>query len=111
MESSGIPQRLSPQTLFPFRLNMCTILASLNPKEPLLSSMSVHNFTQCRDTLEQLFTVMLVDLISEGMESALDDLPDDICWIMHRTSAKNGGWPIYELPRPTVGSHQAQYCQ
>ena len=54
---------------------------------------------------------MLVDLISEGIESALGDLPEDICWIVHRTSATNGGWPIYELPRPTVGSHQAQYCQ
>jgi len=54
---------------------------------------------------------MLVDLISEGIELALGDLPEDICWIVHRTSATNGGLPIYELPRPTVGSHQAQYCQ
>ena len=68
-------------------------------------------FIQLRETLKQLFTAMLVDLISEGIESALGDLPEDICWIVHRTSATNGGWPIYELPRPTVGSHQAQYCQ
>ena len=54
---------------------------------------------------------MPVALISEGVESALGDLPEDICWIVHRTSATNGGWPIYELPRLTVGSHQAQYCQ
>ena len=50
-------------------------------------------------------------LILEGIESVLDDLPEDICWIVHRTSATNGGWLIYELLRPTVGSHQAQYCQ
>ena len=54
---------------------------------------------------------MLEDLISEGIESALGDMPVDISWIVHRTSATNGGWPIYELPGPTVGSHQAQYCQ
>ena len=70
-------------------------------------------FTRFRETFKQLFTAMLVDLISEGIESALGDLPEDICWIVHRTTATNGGWPIYELPRPTVGSHrhQAQYCQ
>ena len=43
---------------------------------------------------------MLVDLISEGIESALGDLPEDICWIVHRTTATNGGWPIYELLVP-----------
>ena len=64
-------------------------------------------FTQFRETFKQLFNAMLVDLISEGIESALGDLPEDICWIMHLTSATNGGWPIYELPRPTVGSHKA----
>ena len=30
---------------------------------------------------------------------------------MHRTSATKGGWPIYELPRPTEGFPQAPYCQ
>ena len=63
-------------------------------------------FTQLRETLKQLFTAMLVDLISEGIESAPGDLPEDICWIAHRTSATDGGWPIYEWPRPTVGSHK-----
>ena len=77
-----------------------------NPEEPLPCP-----FTQLRETFKQVFTAMLVDLISEGFESALGDLPEDICWIVHLTSATNGGWPIYELPRPTVGSHQAQYCQ
>ena len=87
---------------------MCTILASLKSEEPLLVPCL---FTQLRETFKQLFTAMLVNLVSEGIESALGDLPEDICWIVHRTSATNGGWPIYELPRPTVGSHHAQYCQ
>ena len=68
-------------------------------------------FTQLCGTFKQVFTAVLLDLISEGTESALGDLPEDICWIVQLTSATNGGWPIYELPRPTVGSHQAQYCQ
>ena len=50
---------------------------------------------------------MLVDLISEGIESALGDLPEDICWIKHLTSVTNGGWPIYELPGPIVGYHHS----
>ena len=64
-------------------------------------------FTQLHETFKQVFTAMLVDIISEGIESALGDLPEDICWIVHLTSATYGGWPIYELPRSTVRSHQA----
>ena len=108
MESSEIRRRLSQKALFPFHLNVhySGILGILRNRFLVPCP-----FTQFRETFKQLFTAMLVDLISEEIESALGDLPEDICWIVHRTSTTNGGWPIYELPRPTVGSHQAQYCQ
>ena len=109
MESSEIPRWMSQQALFPFRLNMCTILASLK-SWGTASWFHVRSHSLVR-RWRQLFTAMPVDLISEGIESALGDLPEDICWIVHLTSATNGGWLIYELPRPTLGSHQAQYCQ
>ena len=108
MENSEIPRWLSQQALFPFHLNVHYpgILEILRNRFLVPCP-----FTQLRETLKQLFTAMLLDLISEGIESALGDLPEDICWIVHQTSATNGSWPIYELPRPTLGSHQAQYCQ
>ena len=102
------PRWLSQQALFSFHLNVHYpgILEILRNRFLVPCP-----FTQLRETLKQLFTALLVDLISEGLESALGDLPEDICWIVHRTSATNGVWPIYEVPRPTVGSYQAQYCQ
>ena len=70
MESSEIPRWLSQQALFPFHLNMHYpgILEILRNRflVPCL-------FTQFRETFKQLFTVVLVDLISEGIESALGD--------------------------------------
>ena len=97
MESSEIPRWLSQQALFPFQLNVHYPGILEIPRNRFLVPCP---FTQLRETLKQLFTAMLADLISDGIESALGDLSEDICWIVHRTSATNGGWPIYELPRP-----------
>ena len=108
MESSEIPRWLSQHALFLFHLNVHYPGILEIPRNRFLVPCP---FTQLRETLKQLFTAMLVDLISEGIESALGDLLEDICWIVHSTSATNGGWPIYELPRHTVRPHQAQYCQ
>ena len=110
IDSSEIPRWLSQQAMFPLRLNMCTILASFKSWwtaswSHVRSHRFVRRWSSCSPPR------LYIDLISEGIELALGDSPENICWIVHLTSATNGGWPIYELPRPTVGSHQAQYCQ